>query len=154
KVPSGDRITVEFRLPADAQNVTIDTSVAQQWDVDLTNGPAILGIIPVVPKTSVGLQLSYNLPFNEIRAITQHTLYPIGEMTVFLPDNSGLTIDESAYAPAGPLQLQDGTYNSFAYQKFIHAGETYTFTVLSQGQQDAQRRNVLAVVLFVAALAV
>jgi hypothetical protein len=55
KTASGDNIGVQFTLPADAQNITLDQSVTSQFVIDQANGPTIQGVIPIAPKGSTAL---------------------------------------------------------------------------------------------------
>jgi hypothetical protein len=80
--------------------------------------------------------------------------YPVEELTVHMPQTSGLAIDEETFIPDQPLQLQDGVYNSYKLQRPTRAGETIRFTLLSAGQQATDKRLLLAVVLIVAVLTI
>src|SRR5262249_38751594 len=80
---TGDRVflngntSVEVKLPAGAQQVTLDPSIAQQFSVD--NGTTIHGIVPLYPgeTNAMPLQFSYLLPYEGSFTLSMPTEYLI-----------------------------------------------------------------------------
>jgi hypothetical protein len=103
-----------------------------------------------VPGEAAALQLSYLLPSANRLSIPVLAPYPVENLTIYIPQASGLTLQESIYVQGQPLQLQDGVYNAYSLQRPVRAGERLMFTVISQGEQAADRRNVLVIVFTLA----
>jgi mono/diheme cytochrome c family protein len=151
KTATGERISMDISLPAGAQQVTLSEDVAQRFVVEADGDRSVVrGIVPVVPGEAAALQLSYLLPSPGRTSIPILAPYPVESLSIYIPQASGLTIQESIFIQGQPLQLQDGIYNAYSLQRLIRAGERLVFTVLSQGEQAADRRNVLAVVFTLA----
>ncbi len=154
KVQSGDRVSVETPLPPNAQQIQLSEDVAQQYVISAGPPPTIQGIIPVLPGEAATLQFTYLLPSAGHPAINVPTLYPVEDLRIYVPQVSGFAIQDPIFTRGTPLQLQNGVYNSFQLQRPLRAGEPASFTIVDQGQQANDRRNVLAVVLFLAALVI
>jgi mono/diheme cytochrome c family protein len=151
KTASGERISMEIPLPAGAQQIALSEDIAQRFVIEADGDRSVVrGIVPVVPGEAAALQLSYLLPSLGRTPIPVLAPYPVESLTIYIPQASGLTIQESIYVQGQPLQLQDGIYNAYSLQRLIRAGERLVFTVLSQGEQAADRRNVLALVFTLA----
>ncbi len=156
---AGRTASVEIALPAGAQQVTIAPESAQCYTV---SSGVIQRTIPVYPGSAKPLLqceaqellFTYTLPFSDRTTIETTSRYPVQELTVHVPQTSGLAIDEETFIPDQPVQLQDGVYNSYKLQRPTRAGETIRFTLLSAGQQAADKRTLLAVVLIAAILAI
>ncbi|MCC7452450.1 MAG: c-type cytochrome [Anaerolineae bacterium] len=155
----GNTNSVEIALPANAQQITLAPESAQCYAV---NTGVIQRTIPIYPASArpllqceaQELLFTYTLPSSDRTVIETTSRYLVEELTVHTPQTSGLAIDEETFIPDQPLQLQDGVYNSYKLQRPTRAGETVRFTLLSVGQQAADRRLLLAVVLIVAVLTI
>jgi hypothetical protein len=147
---------VQVQLPNGAQQVQLDSSVQGQFIIQNDSAPVILGNNPVYPgeENTATLQFSYLVPFTSGQEITSPTLYPIEQLSVHLPQTSGLTISDPSFVTGDPLTLDDGVYNTFNLQNGVHAGNTIRLPIKGQADQAAQQRNVLAVVLFIAGLVI
>jgi mono/diheme cytochrome c family protein len=155
KTLAGNNISVELLLPADAQQITLSQDNAQQFVIG-ANGttPAIQAVQPIFPGVAVPLLFSYILPSVSRIDYAVPTDYLIQSLTIFTPQTSGLVAQGQGLTPAQPLQLQDGIYSTYASHNPIRSGSIVRFSLVGPDQQNADRRNVLAVVLFVAGLAI
>ncbi len=154
KLSSGDRISVETVLPAGAQQVMLAQDSQQRFVVGSQGTtPTIQGIIPVAPGESTALQFAYILPYTDRPVIPIAAAYPVEALTVFVPQVSGFAVQDALFVPDQPLQLENGVYNRYRMQRPLRAGEQFQIIIVDQGQQAADRRTVLAVVLLVAGLA-
>jgi mono/diheme cytochrome c family protein len=146
---SGPSLT--FTLPANATQITLDQSSTQQFEVQ---GNVVQSTAPVYPGTSnsLALQVSYLLPYEGRPTITVPTTYPISAFSVFTPQISNLTPADAPFIPGNPINLQDGLYANFALQGSVQAGLPLHFTLKSAQDQSDERRNTLAIVLFLAGI--
>ncbi|MEP7284375.1 MAG: c-type cytochrome [Chloroflexota bacterium] len=144
--------SIAVTVPAGAQQVTLDPTVANQFIID--NGAVIRGLQPIYPgaENAAALQFSYLLPYDNNAQLTAPTLYPITSLDVHMPQVSGLTLADAPFVPGDALTLQDGIYNTFTLQGAIPAGGTLHFSLKSPQEQSTDRRNVLAIVLFAAGI--
>jgi mono/diheme cytochrome c family protein len=153
---TGDRLYVNpngpslaITLPSNATQITLDQTSTQQFEI---NGNVVQSTAPIYPGTSnsLALQVSYLLPYEGRPTITVPTTYPINAFSVFTPQISNLTPADAPFVPGNPVNLQDGVYANFTLQGSIQAGQPFSFTIKSAQDQSNERRNTLAVVLFIA----
>lgn len=152
KTPNGDRISSEAVLPAGATQIMLAQDSQQRYVVGSTP-PAIQGIVPITPGESTAVQFSYLLSYTDRPTIPILTTYSIEDANVFVPQVSGFAIQDPLFTPDQPLQLETGVYNRYRLQRPIRPGEPFTVTIVSQAEQVSDRRNLLALVLIIAALA-
>ncbi len=154
-ITSGDRVSIELPLPADAQQVKISQDLTQQYLVTARNNlPVVQGIQPIYPGAATPLQFSYTLPSSAHVDFASPVGYSVQSLAVYTPQTSNLVVESADFTPGQPLQLQDGLYSTYTLQTPLKAGDSLRFSVEGPEQQTTDRRNVLAVVLLVAALVI
>jgi mono/diheme cytochrome c family protein len=146
--------SVQVQLPSGAQQIQLDN--AAQYTVRDGPAPTILGNNPVYPgeENATALQFSYLLPFTPGQEITSPTLYPVEQLSIYLPQTSGLTISDPTFVRGESVTLDDGVYNTFNFQNGVQAGRVIRLPIKGQAEQAADQRNVLAVVLFIAGIVI
>jgi len=159
KAPNGDRLSVQAPLPTGALHVALDSRV-QNFGIDSGAAPVVQSTAALFPGETRPVQFSFSLPFDKQLDLSQMMLYPAQSITIYVPDTSGLIVNDPNYAAAQPITLQDANNQNITYRAYqlakppIAAGTPLKFTVTSQAaminNDAAIRRNALAVVLTLA----
>ncbi len=149
--------SVEVQLPQGATQVQIDQAFASGFTIQDGQMPVIRSKNPLYPglDSTIALQFSYLLPYQSGQDIAAPIAYPTSLLAIHVPQTSGLVVGSaggSNFQPGDPVTLQDGVYNTYELQGGLPAAGTVHFSINGQETQNADRRNVLAVVLFIAGL--
>jgi mono/diheme cytochrome c family protein len=149
--------SVEVQLPQGAAQVQLDQAFASGFTTAEGPTPVIRSKNPLYPGevNAIALQFSYLLPFQSGQEIAVPMDYPISLLAIHVPQTSGFVVGNSAdstFDPGDTVTLQDGVYNTYELQGGLAAAGIVRFSINGQETQNNDRRNVLAVVLFVAGL--
>lgn len=149
--------TVEIQLPAGAENVELARSFGSEFvpaqDV-IQNGASWADTQPLYPGNFTGgLLVSYELPYDDGVTLAHPISYPVGGVSLFVPDNGVEALEDANWVAEGRQIVQESPFLGYTGQvqdgalTVVLDGRPRTVSSAATGGQ-AQVRNNSAELIF------
>ena len=124
---AGERITLRFTLPAEAESLSFDGPGLGERFVEVEGGFADTEPVPPGTATSEVL-FRYELPYEEGLEVERTFAFPVASVVIIMPEGE-LALEGPGLTPVGTVDTQMGPAFSYTAGP-LAAGETLAFTLV------------------------